>query len=145
MDHSPAQILAAHLIAAGLGTDPDNGGEWPCYIALLPDKPDNLLVIYDTAGTIDGRIMATGETVEHPGIQVLVRGKTHPVAWAKVRAVKEALDAINRTTVTVTGPTDTEYRVLGAHQRGTPLALGQDDNGRMTFSLNAITTLEAIA
>lgn len=94
--HSPADILRHIFVLEGLATLPTAEGAWPVFVGHLPDEPDSAICIYDTQGTRDGRLMTptTGHSITHPGWQIRVRAKAHPVAWSKAQELIMALDAV---------------------------------------------------
>jgi hypothetical protein len=141
--HTAAEVLRQSLVAAGVGVTPADNTEWSVYVGFMPDGPkvhNNVIAVYDTAGTVDGRLHTSGETIDHPGFQVRVRGTTHPVAYNKVKEVLDHLDSILREGVVL--GTDS-YTIQAAHRRGTPLALGpeQDKHRRHQFTVNGVMTI----
>ena len=142
--HSPAKIMAEYLILISLGsrvpTAPDPLSAWPVYSCTFPETPNELISVYDTVGTIDGRIRG-GETIEHPGIQIRVRSETEAAARAKMKAIAAALDDLYRLSVTLEG---TNYRIQSA-TRTSILPLGQDaTKRRFGFTINALLTVKEI-
>lgn len=133
--HEASQVLAARLIVLGVFTNPTLNQAWPLYTNQLPSLPNNAAAVYDVVGYLEGRIMATGRTVEKPGIQIRFRATSQSVGVAKAAAVKNALDGIKRNTVVVDG----KSYILNAVRRTTPLlTLGQEEGGsRLLFTLNA--------
>jgi len=84
------------MILLGLGVDPDTDVagtvDWPIFVDVEPDSPDNVLVVSDTTWQGDGRTQPDGETLWHYGVQVKVRASGHPDGWAKARQVQATLD-----------------------------------------------------
>lgn len=69
---SPAAYAAeaAASYAASVG--------YTVFVNHMPDQPDNVIVFYDTGtGRTEERLHRSGEVEEHPGVQAIVRGKTH--------------------------------------------------------------------
>lgn len=143
--HSPAQVLRAVLLAAGLGVDPDvdPDSEWPIYVNHMPDEgaADKAIFVYDTSGTKDGRLLASGTVIEHPGFQVRLRALDHPTVWAKLKAVADYIDAAPASTTVAVG--GTTYAVRNISRTGTPLNLGTQGapRRRQQFTLNGILTI----
>ncbi len=132
---SPADVIRKLLI--------DNGEEeGDVFVSLLPDDPDEAICVYDTPGTSDGRLMATGEQIEHKGIQVRVRGKDYPTAWRWANDLAELLDAQKKTIVAMDPPL--YYVVHNVSRRGAilPAGIESEDRRRHEFTINAVTTLE---
>ena len=67
LDYSPADVLRWLLVSLSAGTDPADDAAWPAYVSNEPDSPDNLLVMYDTAGIPAGFVQSTGEMMEYRG------------------------------------------------------------------------------
>lgn len=139
---SPADILRKLLINL---EQAEETGSWTVFVSFLPDTPeapDEALCIYDTAGKLDGRIMATGEQVEHPGIQIRVRGKSYPDTWEKVNDIVKALDAVRKVPVAFN---ETEiYTVHNVSRSGAVIPLGMDESGNKRlfhFTANMVLTV----
>jgi hypothetical protein len=135
---SPAEIIRTVLILKGVS----NIGSFPCFVAYMPDEPDNLMVVYDTTGELDGRIMSTGEVVEHPGIQVAVRAKDYPTGYDKSLQICKAFEEVKNFPVAISS---TEaYVVSNITRRSGIISLGIDENDRKRrhyFSINFIMTI----
>jgi len=141
MSHSPAEVLRASLVGAGLGVlrSKNPNAAWPVYVGHMPATPDNVVCVYDTAGRREGRLMGTGESQSKPGWQVRVRGRTHPVAIARMNLIKAHLDSILREAVRVG---EVAYVIQAVTQTTTVLPLGQEPEGerRVHFTLNGTIT-----
>ena len=138
MDSSAAQVIYQLLLDLGLAEESD--GSWPVFISFLPDLPHVILVVYDTAGTEDGRIM-DGEKIEHPGIQVSVRSPLYLDGWRKARAIADAFDDQLRTDVVI--DSDGTYRIQNISRQGNILPVGVDEEDgqrRHYFTINAVVT-----
>ena len=164
---SPADIvhtlLTAHFTVAGGApfvdpegggfVDPETGGAFidpeaglvlseTLYVSFLPDKPDEMIAIFDTAGRLDGRMMRTGEQIEHYGIQIQVRGKSYPGTYAKVRGIASFLDAVKKESVDM--GSDEIYVLHNMSRSGAILPIGMEtvaDRRRYLFSLNYLATI----
>lgn len=139
---SAAEVLRELLIEQGLGTLPTLAQAWPIYVSFLPDEKDNALCIYDVAGRLDGRLMATGEQIEHKGFQVMVRGTTYTEVWEKVQAVALAFDAIEGSAVAVDSAN--AYTLNNVSRSGCPVSLGLEEVGdrrRYVFTINGVVTM----
>lgn len=136
-----ADIIRQLIIDLGLA-QADPKVEWPIYSSFLPDVPDSSICVYDTAGTLDGRIMRTGEQIEHPGIMIHVRAIDNDTGWRKAKTIAEALDAQRRVSVVISS--EETYVVYNFSRTGAILPLGMEEIGsrrRFVFSINAITTI----
>ena len=141
--NSPAEILRQAIIDGGVGSSPSKtcGNPWPVYVGHLPDEPDNAVCIFDTVGISDGRLMGTGEYIDHPGYQIRVRGSDYQTGYARIKEIKQFLSSLKRTETTIS---DVTYRIDCATRQGTILSLGQEvgpkrrseftTNGTITFS-----------
>src|SRR5678816_1809962 len=87
MIYPTANIIRQLMLETSLG-----GTDWPVFVGYLPDLPDNAICVYDTAGRLDGRIMRTGEQIEHAGIQTRVRGLNYLAVQAKALAIADMFD-----------------------------------------------------
>jgi hypothetical protein len=133
--HSPADLIRHALIALGLGSDPLLGGQWPVYATNEPSMPDNCITVYDTAAQGDGRAMVDGESFEHRGIQVRVRGADHATGYVKTYAIRRSLDEdLYGMLLTLSGATYELYNIA----RSTILVLGKDtpNTKRSLFTIN---------
>jgi len=68
-----AKIVQKMLWDMGFATRPEDNLAWPLYYHYLPDKPDDAIVIYDTAGILEGRTHTDGFTQEKYGLTVTIR------------------------------------------------------------------------
>jgi len=128
------------LIDLALGDE--LSGSWPVFVSFLPGTPDSALCVYDTSGRQDGRIMATGEKVIHPGIQIMVRGFVYPEVRAKAESIAAALDAQQRSEVVMESAVS--YILHNVSRTGDILPLGVEQEGdrrRHLFSINAVVTI----
>lgn len=137
-------VLQAALVATGrpggqVATPPSAAAAWPCYIAHLPNKPDQAMCCYDTQGTTDGRLMGNGHYIRHPGWQVRLRAYSYAGVVARAKLVQARLEAILREQVDVDGVT---YTITNVTQRSDILPMGQEPEGqrRDEVTLNGTIT-----
>ena len=143
LDYSPADVLRWLLVSLSAGTDPADDAAWPAYVSNEPDSPDNLLVMYDTAGIPVGFVQSTGEMMEYRGVSVQVRGTSHAVAWAKVDAVRRLLDESVHNAIVTIG--STQYAVHSVVRKSGPIALGREPStSRYLFTLNVVVSLRQL-
>ena len=138
---TPATIVRKLLLDLNLG-EVTSEADWTVFVSFLPDLPDSALCVYDTAGRLDGRLMRTGEQIEHEGVQIRVRGVEYPVAWEKVNEIALALDGQINTTVEIA--VDEAYTLHNASRSGAIIPLGQDPEDarrRHNFTINMTLTL----
>jgi len=137
-----ADVIRKLLIDLGLGASTNTSTSvWPIYVMQMPTTPDNAIAVFDTAGLLQGRIMETGEQIEKPGIQIIVRSLNSLTAYQKVRAIALALDA---TYQRVINWSSANYRLDNFSRQGDVLPMGLDeaDRPRYNFALNGIVTLK---
>lgn len=143
--HSPADVVRRVMIAMGLGVSPANGSttNWPIYAESEPDRPDNVITVYNTSGRSFGSTQPDGEQQEHHGIQVRVRSITPEAGWTKANALAIALDEdLYQETVTIDGST---YTLHSVDRTGSVLPLGRNTptDKRSLFTINAMAVLRA--
>lgn len=135
---SPSEVIYQLL----LDVHEDESGGWPIFISFVPDTPDKSIGVFDTAGKLDGRIMSTGEQIEHPGIQIQVRGSDYEEAWKKANALAINLDSVNKISV-ATSSTEI-YIVHNVSRTGAVIPAGVeeiDTRRRYLFTLNMTITI----
>lgn len=141
-----ADILRNLLLDLGLGSEV-MANDWSIAIGEIPEDPDNVMCIYDTSGVSDGRIMANGQRVEHPGVQIRVRSLDYWAGRNKAEEVALALDAVLRRDVSLDEESvSATYSVQNITRTGTVNALGaeESDRRRFHFTINAILTLRKV-
>lgn len=142
INHPPAEILAQALLGLELVTPQDDAGEWPIYIGNLPATPDEAVSIHDVEGILDGRLMDSGEYIEHPGFQLRIRVKATDYlrGWRKANSLANALASSIRGTVEVD---DTAYTIDSVTLSSPPIPMGQDPDTqrRQNFSINGRISL----
>jgi len=112
------------------------------YVAFFPEEPDIALCVYDTDPRKDGRLMRSGEQIEHPGIQITIRGKAYVETWQFARDVALQLDSVRRVSVALTS--EGAYLVHNVSRSSGVLSLGMETVGskrRHFFTINATLTV----
>jgi hypothetical protein len=137
---TPANIIRQLLLDLNLG-QADTKQAWAVYVGFMPDTPDDAICVYDTAGKLDGRMMRTGQQIEHEGIQVRVRGLLYPTTIAKAYGIALAFDEQKRSAVTADAA---NYLIQNISRSGAVLNLGVEDTDRHRyhFTINATLTIE---
>lgn len=142
MRKSPAHVIRQLLVDLGEGYMPPTGSGWPAYVNSLPLEGDKAIVVYNMNGRFEGRYMSDGHTVEHPQVQISVRGNDDTEALEKLGQIMETIDGVVRQTVTIDGY---GYLVQGIHRRTGILAFGEEpERQRNVAAFNALTTIEEI-
>lgn len=133
---SPADILFQLLEKELLFTG------YQATVGYFPDAADNALCINDTEGFQDGRIMQTGERIDHPGVQILVRGKDYVPTFTKINSIALFLD--RQRNVSIVMESDEAYILNNVRRTGTVSYLGVETQGtkrRHVFTVNQVVTL----
>lgn len=134
-----ADIIARLLIQVNVSHD--LSGAWPTYVSFLPDVTQ-AVVVYETPGEQDGRIMQTGERIERPGIQIRVRAQDYTDASNKAWEIARKLDEQNDVEVEI--DSSESYTIQNISRRATPMDLGPEgqdgSNRRFNFTVNAVVT-----
>ncbi len=148
MIHSPAQILAQHLIDQGIGTTHTTTSDWSVFVdhAPTPDDlvPKKIISVINQTAIIQGRYHSNrsgqqGKTVKQEGIQCVIRSDDPNDAWTKANDIANRFDAILRTNVTVE---KRDYLVQSVTLVTSIVSLGEDPELRLrNFSLNATASI----
>lgn len=93
-----------------------------------PDKPDNIVVLYQTGGA-DPSHSFNAREFEEPTFQVLIRNAAYANAITKAEAVKDAFDG--QTELTING-----NRYMSIFQQGDIQPLGRDNDNRTELTVN---------
>lgn len=139
MNYSPAQIVRQLLQDASLI---DESASWESFVSFFPERPHEALCFYDTTGIDDGRMMRSGERIEHDGVQIRLRGRTYNSAWVRATAICRYLDA--QANVVVDMDSDDSYLIYNMSRTSTLQHLGvdpDDDARRHQFSINLAVSL----
>ena len=96
----------------------------------MPDKPDNIVALFEYAGEPMELTMGSDDPVlERPGLQVRVRDTSYPAGRAKIGQIVTILHGLSE--VIING---TRYLLIRANQ--SPESLGLDANNRSEFVCN---------
>jgi hypothetical protein len=121
----------------------DSQADWFVTITYLPDNAqvrDNIVAVTDTEGNKDGRIMATGETIIHPGCQIRVRSTDYMTGQQKIKQIQTAFDKVHNYVTEIEGVI---AHIQTISQQGGIMPMGMDSTGRRYhFSLNYIATVK---
>lgn len=148
-----ADIVRILLIQNGYGfkNTSATAPAWSVFVALMPAEMDKGIVVYDTAGKLDGRSMRSGEQTEHPGIMVRVRGPNYLETSTKVGDIARFFDSLpSRSEVTMPAaplsPADLAGRtfiIQNISRTGSIMPTGVEEGDRIRhgFTLNAVLTI----
>lgn len=144
MRHFPSDILRYFLVNGQFGSLPSGTDSWPICVNEASDLPDEMILISDTTGSMDGRSLRTGRTYEHFGLQVLVRSTDRLLAWRRIQILAKVMDSIFRQRVLL----ETDEYLLQSITRTTPIIpLGtareekERARKRYIFTTNGLATI----
>lgn len=143
LQHSPADIVAQHLVDAGLGTDPLANKDWSIFATSEPNLPDNVITVRDTAGMSDGRTM-DGQLQDHFGIQIRVRAQTHNLGHRKLNSIRVYIsEQVLQRNVTLDG---IKYLIACYSHIGQIIYLGKNvpNSKHSLFTLNCTVPVDQI-
>lgn len=138
---APAAVFRGLLVTRGLYKLPSTTGGvlLSANVGSMPDDGTQCICVYDTSGYIDGRLLRTGETVEHLGVQIRTRSSDYPTGWGMANGLALVMDGIFKATVIVGG---NSYVIESASRTSAILHIGQEEKNRMElFTLNAILSI----
>jgi hypothetical protein len=157
LDHTPAEVIRTALVQLELGSYGIAYRDWPVFSEMEPDKPDNLITVYDIDGIKNAREMPTGEVQEHYGVRIRVRAARDlvngieisgaRVCRNKVNDVMRALDqSIWNYPIAVLndiGSGTTDYTLHSANRNGTVVRLGRMRNNseRYIYTVDYLVAL----
>ena len=146
--HSPAKVIQQMLIQMWQCGNPEGTPipQWPAYAGNEPDKPDDVVTVYNTQGTDDGRLMESGELMEHPGVTIRVR--TGDEATGEMKALDMAwnLDQVKRREVVVVeGSVSATYLMQNVRRTGGIVPYPLVSSRRRAWNINCLLTLTRTA
>jgi hypothetical protein len=147
LDHSPADVVRQLLVDLSFATMHTDGGAWPAYVGRVPDSPDEMMVLTDTAGRDSGRTSPDDERQEHYGFQVMLRANTHEEGYAKANEIAIALDkytTLEGVSIDNAGTAGDSVYLIYAITRTTgviPLGRESPASDRRLFTINALVAL----
>jgi hypothetical protein len=145
LNASPATILREYITFITLLQTPSGSSVWPCYIGSMPDGDfieDDCACAYDTSGWLDGRIM-DGPSIEHFGVQLMIRSREYQDGWDKADSICSALSAVLNYPIDYGDDSFVIYNV----SRTTPIvSLGneRETKRRFLFTINFLTTIRQV-
>ncbi len=154
---SPADVVASLLVDLGVATAASawavrgtSGGKWPAFVNGEPPLPDDVLTVYDTAGSDHGSTMFDGELQGHYGFQVRVRSSNPQWGWLKADEVRVSLaQAVNDANHRYGGRSvrvgSNLYAVHNVAGIGPTIVLGKSDGDKertWLFTVNALLNVD---
>ena len=148
LDHSPAAICVNYIVNDLSGfTDPADDSDWPMFIGHVPEIIEDCAGVFDTSGIIDGRYM-TGDTIDHYGIEIMVRSRSYETGYEKINTLVELLDTMHREDLTIG---DDSYRIQAFTRTSSVGFLGieneridRNKKRRFVFSTNFLVSVTKI-
>jgi hypothetical protein len=149
---SPAKVLGVWLANQGIAIDqlamrvrdPLSANKWAIYEPSLPDQGDNILMLRNTAGLLDGRYMRGGLVVYHPGISIIIRAgqDRYEDGWNFGASLANALSALYNAVVPLNGK---NYQIQSVTITTPPISLGEEKGTRrQLYSMNVRITISEI-
>ena len=141
----PSDILFYALLGAPVPPiNDDEGKDWRCFVNFLPDDKTvktRAVCLTDTPPFPDGRLMGTGEVIEHPGVQILVRAEDYGNCYRKLHEIATWLSTVKMLPVVI--PNDGTYTLVSITRTSSFGNMGYDDVRRYHMSLNVTLTVDA--
>lgn len=136
LSSSPAECLAAYLVAQGVLTRPATAGAWPVTTTTMPDEgPDNRVSIMNPDAENQGKNPRTGEQYTSDICQIRVRSVPASVGMAKMKEILARLAPIIATAVTTNVPES--VIIVSVTLVSGPAYMGQDEkNTRQNHVMN---------
>jgi hypothetical protein len=139
---TPERIVQQALINGSVGAiwSAPVTTNWRVFTFQENPEGDQAIFVHGPAGILDGRNQRTGESVEHFGIQVKIRGKDPEVAKLKALEVQKfCTETLKMTDVAVSGHV---YKIHAMTSTSGVIPLGQEEqNRRFWFSTNFTATI----
>jgi hypothetical protein len=136
----PSLIIRKLLTNSSAVTHPDDQGIWPAFAGHMPDDPNDLVTIYDTAGVVHHK--ASDKTVaEHYGFEVHVRCRDKADGWLKMSNIIDVLDRVHNTDASLSNEV---YTVVNVQRTSTVIPLGLEtgtNKRRFGFTCNFLVAI----
>lgn len=148
MTVSPAQVVFQLFVDLGLIKKPQDAtkADWAGTWNYLPedDSRDNWVVVFNTGGVKQGRLMGTGQEVIKPTVQLRVRSADAAGGWKKITELSTVLSQAAGQTVSVSdGVTTQLVKIKNASVTSPPVSIGRAENQRReNHTANYMLTLE---
>lgn len=145
LEHSPADIVRYALIAHGLGFLHTGTGlpvDWTVFCDVEPDRPDNVITVYNTIGRKHGRTNPDRLVQEHEGIQIRIRSRTPKLGYNKAREIAIELDTQVYQEQVIIG--SSVYCLHSFNRIGQIIALPKDTttpSRRIVHTFNGLTSI----
>jgi len=153
----PCRIIRDYLIEAFLGVAYDEDTDWSIAVAATPEKPINVITIFDEASTKQYRshdqaggagagFQYGGGVHENYGIVIEIRSNSYVDGWMKALLLMMCMDKLHRWEWTGSAagyPEQVAVFSTAIRQRGI-FPLGKDENGKWLFNLEYELVLQSL-
>lgn len=136
-----ARIIRTYLVEQGVGAEYSENAEWPIATAASPEKPTDLITIFDEAAIKRGRTVDSG-VLEDPVVLIEIRSRRHEDGLYKAKEVQEAMDSLSFWQWTDTS-VETVKIATARRARGI-FPLGRDENNNWKFNLEYALVIQSI-
>lgn len=142
MTTPPGKVIRAWLILHNFGVAGPTAA-YSVFSPSMPESPDECIAVANTTPVLDGALLETGEVIQHPGIQIKIRSKSHDPGWVKGKQIENAICGIRNELVTVTGLGT--FLVQNFHLTSGLMYAGvEEQNKRPWFTLNGTLTIKDV-
>jgi len=139
-----ARIIRAYLVEQGVGAEYSENAEWPIATAASPEKPDDLITIFDEAAVKRGRTVDSG-VLEDPVVLIEIRSRRHEDGLYKAKEVQEAMDSLSFWEWSgVFGEHSETIKIATARRARGIFPLGRDENNNWKFNLEYALVIQSI-
>lgn len=144
--HSPSEILRQWLVDAGYAAFPDNttSTPWQAFDHKEPNKPDQLIAVFDEEIEDHGRDGVESERQEYFGVRIRIRSPLKETASAKANAIATlGLDKLSLVRVTLDSSV---YRIWTFIRRSGPMFVGDaSNNDVVTYTINGVMPIRRLS
>ena len=135
-----ARIIRAYLVEQGVGAEYSENAEWPIATAASPEKPTDLITIFDEAAIKRGRTVDSG-VLEDPVVLIEIRSRRHEEGLYKAKEVQEAMDSLSFWQWADASET---VKIATARRARGIFPLGRDENNNWKFNLEYTLVIQSI-
>ena len=144
MLHTPADVALQALIDLGVvGSDPDDETGWPGFVDIMPDWPDQVVLLRDTQGRQHGTSMIDGDVARTYGAQVTVRSQLSENGAVKAFSLQDTMSrGVYGMNVTLGGST---YKLHCFTEVGDVIPVGlEDGSNRFVHTINVMIAVRRL-
>lgn len=140
--HSPGRVFQQWLVDLTLAIAHDADGDWKAFAEVLPESTtvEKKVGCFTTNPTSNGIIQVTGRTLQSHGVEVLIQSDNEESGYVRAALIRDTVDDSSNTPANVTVET-VEYKIHRASLSNGINRLGEDKQGRYSYSLNYLLSL----